>query len=246
MRPWNIVWCTLGFLVLLLVIFAKLGSVIFWFSCFTAANILAAISMYRRPRIQRPLCIFYTIVLIAVFFSPVLWAFAWHARHGNHIQFEGRSFRIPLGWIALETESDEFLQPQLEFRTPVSNLLSAWRNPSFYADQISLGPLSHVSTKPTSEGKLKAWRDIYSTLHIDVRELSPVPTSKGSERNDFACLEETGNTSTDRMYAPCLFLQNGWTAELVGNRKNMDIFVEFVRNANLLQTKPLAGSPRSN
>jgi hypothetical protein len=215
-----------------------LDAPILLFISVTAVLILSAISVYKWPKLERVLCTCWMIFSVALFFGPSLWALAWQVQHGNHIEFEGRSFRIPFRWIAVEAGADGSFQHRLELKSPASNLFLVFWNRSFYADHISLGPLLTMSKTPTSDGKLKAWRDMFSSLHVGVRDILLSPTSTGSEPDDVACVEVIDSSSARSVHASCLILRNGYTAEFIGKRKNMDIFVELVRNANLLRDNP--------
>jgi len=190
---------------------------------------LAWAMVRKGPRAKRFVSGFLALVLVGAIFAPMLWTIAWHVWHGNHIQFEGKTFHVPFRWVATSIENQGLLENRLEIECWPSNVFSA-ELVHGRSERISIDPQSFTGKTEILDQELKTWRSLYWFEHPGEGS-SEGPVRFRSASQDVVCFQSEPAFQTEAASASCLFLQSRWTADFYGYRKHLQDFFEIVRSA---------------
>jgi hypothetical protein len=169
------------------------------------------------------------ILVVAGAFSPSLWMIAWHIWHGNHVVFEGRKFRVPFGWVATAKVNQGAVEDGLDIDKWPSNLVSEELGRATH-EMIWVRPYEELGKTETVDQRLQAWLKVSRLLHPD--SASQIPMYLKSASQDATCVQSVPYTRIIPASASCLFLESGWTAEFIGEKKDLEAFFDIVRTAN--------------
>lgn len=186
------------------------------------------LSLRKYPRAQRFTLGLWIFCCVAGVYSPAIQTVSWHIRHGDHASFEEKSVHVPLRWIVSRVNTEGTAEKGIDLVKLPSNLIS-----SVFAH----GPEGLISLKPNAfpvetnpEDTFKSWQSIYWTALTGGGRVVSGPLRIRSGPQDIACMEMSDDSNPNRASASCLFLESGWTADFWGSRKDLDTFLDVVRN----------------
>jgi hypothetical protein len=167
------------------------------------------------------------LVLLAVYYAPVMSALGWHLLHGRAVDYRGLRIEVPWGWSAdWNAVKDDFpANPQgitVQKLPRTLNLES--RGPELIYINLLL-PDAHSTPQQQAE----EWRNLFLQSHTET-------TFNIAERNNLLpgadCVEATprfGNPQDERSAAlACISLSEGWLANYAGLQSNVPVFIKVL------------------
>jgi hypothetical protein len=194
----------------------------------TVIMLVVCFSVRKHPKASRIALTFCVFCCAAAFFGPALYTVYWHVRHNNREIFEDKIVHVPLRWVVSLNQPDGSGGKLLDIDKLPLNLVSAesTREPEGLIFLKSKGfPL-----KANSEETLEYWQNLlWSAPNVAGRVVTgPLRVKSGSQ--DVACMETTDDSRPEWSFVSCLFLESGWTADFGGSRKDVDTFLDVIRN----------------
>jgi hypothetical protein len=169
-------------------------------------------------RASRKFIIAFLSVLLLLF-APTLVSVSWHVRYGNAVVYRGKMIPVPARWVVYEN------QPQgLElYRMPVT---------------IFGSKLLPTSSSFSQEGPLKipveeAYQSFQSGFWTYMANGGSVtgPIRLGKQENEAICMISKPKDPKSYSLIECELFQGSWYASFLGEEKDMDSFLQIVREA---------------
>ncbi len=175
------------------------------------------------PRVARVLKVGILLALLLMIVSPSLVTLAWHLRHGNTIESRGKAIFVPPKWTAYIDESYGAELTKLPFVLSLNR--GAW-NPSM----ISVHPLPPMG-RENNGVEYKTFESFFWNLHSDLGNAISGPFRTGSGPQEAFCMEAV-SPGTTRTYVSCAILGGKWTADFMGDKKDLEDFYTIIRRLN--------------
>lgn len=167
------------------------------------------------------------VVLLTVYYAPVLTALGWHILHGNSVNYRGLRVEVPWDWSAdMSAVKDDFpANPQgITVQKPPKTLALEARGPELIYINLLL-----PDARSTPQQQAEEWRSLFLQSH-------PETSFNIAERNNLLpgadCVEATsrpGNPQDERSAAlACISLSQGWLANYAGLQSNVPVFVKVL------------------
>lgn len=184
---------------------------------------LARPRFVRPSRIARVLKVGIILALLLLVLAPTLVTLAWHLRHGNTIECRGKAIFVPPRWVAHIGDGNGAILTKLPLVVslkPGARVLSS----------ISIG--QSLSTRGENiELQYKTFESMFRNLHSDLGEAVSGPLRMGSGAQEAVCMEGA-TPGTTRSSASCAILGGKWTADFMGDKKDMEEFYAIIRRLN--------------
>lgn len=185
-------------------------------------------SKLRRPRSKAQKRAFWILGFflgLLVIFSPPLYAFGWHLRHGNVLIYKDKHVLVPPGWIA-------DAEPQGLTMRRLPSTLCTFFQLGWLARWISISkgaPLRNRTVQEAEESFEKAfWTYPLAPAHAAVSG----PIRMGVPPNDVFCMKATSSDGVRPVFVDCMLQQGTWSAHLVGEEKDVEAFYEVLQAFN--------------
>lgn len=178
------------------------------------------------PPVTRALKFGVLLAVLLVPIAPTLLTLAWHLRHGSTIECRGKSIFVPLRWTAdIDGGNNAFLT-----KLPLTVRL-----------KFDLGSLGWISLGRSTfrrgddlEAQYKTLESLFWNLHSDPGEAVSGPVRMGSGPHEVFCME-AATLGTTRHSATCSILGGSWTADFMGDKKDMEEFFKIIHRLNKSQ-----------
>jgi hypothetical protein len=173
------------------------------------------------PRAKRVLTICAALLLVLLIASPGLFMLTWHLLHGSTIETRGKAVYVPLGWIAEIDGANDAQLSKIPFVIPMNG---------FTFDSIFVGQSTSPRGQSTDE-LYKTSETLFWNLHSDLGQVISGPIKMGSGSQEAFCM--VGNDpKSDVSTASCLLLKGTWSADFMGNKKDLGVFYEVIQKLN--------------
>jgi hypothetical protein len=175
------------------------------------------------PRIAPVLKASILLALLLMIMTPTLVTVAWHLRHGNAIECRGKAIFVPLRWIAYIGDSNDAVltKPPLvvwpESRATVTSMISVGRWPPAGGE--------------INELHYKTFENLFWNLHSGFGEAISGPVRMGSGQLEAFCMEGV-TPGTSRASVSCTILGGKWTADFMGDKRDVEEFYTIIRRLN--------------
>jgi hypothetical protein len=175
------------------------------------------------PRIARVLKVASLVALLLLIVAPGLVTLAWQLRHGNTIDCRGKAIFVPARWIAEIGDNDDARLTKLPLVVSLKpgagdlSMISVGRSLSPHGEDV--------------EVQYKTFESLFWNLHSDLGEAISGPIRIGSGPQEAFCMEGA-TPGTTRSSASCAIEGGKWTAEFIGDKKDMQEFYAIVRRLN--------------
>jgi hypothetical protein len=160
------------------------------------------------------------ILLILLFlFAPTLVSVFWHVRYGNAVVYRGKKIPVPARWVVYEN------QPQgLElYRLPVTSLT------------LKLLPTSSSFSRsaPPKIPLEEAYQTFQSAFWTYMANGGAVsgPIRFGEQDDESICMISKPKDRRSYSVVQCELFQGSWYAMFLGEEKDIDSFLQIVREA---------------
>jgi hypothetical protein len=177
--------------------------------------------MPRKAWLMLILCV--PVVLLAVYYSPLLVSFGWHVMHGMAVSYRGLRVRVPMGWTAdLGSVKDEFPNnPQgVTLEKQPRTLDIEARGPETMYFNILLPDGRSTPTQQAAEWK-SLFRQTHSASDFDT-------IARTGLTPDADCLEATPRAARTGATLACVSLEKGWLATYAGTQQNVPLFFDLL------------------
>ncbi len=175
------------------------------------------------PRIARVLKVGILLALLLLIIAPTLVTLAWHLRHGNTIECRGKKILVPPRWTAHIGDRNDAMLTKLplviSLKTGVDDL--SW---------ISVGQ-SLPTRGENIELYYKTFESLFWNLHSGLGEAISGPVRMGSGPLEAFCMEGA-TPATTRASVSCAILGGKWTADFMGDKKDLSEFYTIIRGVN--------------
>ncbi len=175
------------------------------------------------PRIARVLKVGIIVALLLMIIAPTLVTLGWHLRHGNTIECRGKAIFVPLRWTAYIGDSNDAMLTKLPLvlsLKPGASVLS-W---------ISVGQWLPTQGE-NIELDYKTFESLFWNLHSEFGEAISGPVRMGSGPLEAFCMEGA-TPGTNRASVSCAILGGKWTADFMGDKKDLNEFYTIIRRVN--------------
>jgi hypothetical protein len=167
------------------------------------------------------LCI--PLIVLAVYFSPILTSLGWHIVHGRAINYRGLHVDVPWGWTAdMSILKEDFpANPQgITLQKPPKTLNIESRGPELIYINLLL-----PDDRSTPQQQAAEWQSLFRQSHpVTVFNVGAPPDFPASAD----CLEATPRTTAKDLPSgaalACISLQGGWLANYAGSQSNVPLF----------------------
>jgi hypothetical protein len=176
------------------------------------------------PHVARVLKAGMLLAIVLLVIAPTLVTLTWHLRHGDTIECRGELIFVPSRWTADIGDGNNVMLTKLPLIIPLiprATSIPEW---------ISVGQAFPVRGE-TIEDRYKTFKSIFSNLHSDLGDAVSGPVRIGSGPQEAFCMEGA-TPKTTRSSVSCMVLGGKWTADFMGDRKDMDEFFTIIRKLN--------------
>lgn len=159
-------------------------------------------------------------LLILGILSPSLRTRLWHARHEAEITYRGRTFPVPRGWYP-EIKSgkvDLTRFPPTVFSS--GGPLIAW---------AFIGPIPQGASMTLGE-LYRSFEQVQRSVRSQDGDVTG-PLTIGSGQYEAFCVESVLRRAPSRATATCLLFRGTWSAEFIGDKTEMNTFLQVIRGA---------------
>jgi hypothetical protein len=164
-------------------------------------------------------------IIVAFVVAWVLWIFfpgertlIWHLRHGNSIQYNGKTVPVPPRWTA-------FLGNGVLFSKRPLTILFQHK----LQGRMSVGDPAGRGPSGTREQLTKLWVALFQSLHSRSDEVVSGPQTIGSGPQEAICVEASSHGVAGRTTAACFVIDSKWTFQFEGDTKDLDSFFDVVK-----------------
>jgi hypothetical protein len=155
--------------------------------------------------------------------APTLVTLAWHLRHGNTIESRGKAIFVPLRWIAYIGDSNDARLTKLPLVLPLKPM-------AIVESTISVGQWLPARGE-INELHYKTFENLFWNLHSGFGEAISGPVRMGSGPLEAFCMEGL-TPGTSRASVSCVILGGKWTADFMGDKKDVEEFYSIIRRLN--------------
>jgi hypothetical protein len=176
------------------------------------------------PRLARVLKVGIIVALLLMIIAPTLVTLAWHLRYGNTIESRGKPIFVPLRWIAYIDDSNDAMLTKLP--------LVVWLQPrGTVPSTISVGQWLLPTRGENVEHRYQTFESLFWNLHSEFGEAISGPIRMGSGPLEAFCMEGV-TPGTTRASVSCAILGGKWTADFMGDKKDVEEFYTIIRRLN--------------
>ena len=177
---------------------------------------ISLVFCWGKPARQRVTLIFWLGFSTVVCLSPSIWAVYWHIRHGNRVEFEGQTIRIPLRWTAEIISTRGIREVELS-RYPATVF-------SRNADATARFGDSKYSVLEKSDDAVNQWHSLFWMEHAANDGTVVSGPKKVSAQT--ICMRAEGAQITE---LSCLLFGPHWSAEFSGGKTEVNSFLDVLR-----------------
>lgn len=172
-----------------------------------------------KPRVALCINLCVGLLLVAEIFSPTLFTFVWHLRHGNTIKSRGESIFVPPRWTAqLDDANDAELT-----RYPLAALqIAKMETPDTIFVEKVLPPPA-----PAKADQYKMFEEVFWNLHPG--EVVSGPLKVGSQPQTAVCMRATTARAAEFSEESCMLLGGRWHADFMGHSSGLKDFSTVIQ-----------------
>jgi hypothetical protein len=158
-------------------------------------------------------------LMLLLFFAPTLVSVYWHIRCGNTVIYRGKKISVPTRWVVQGN------QPQgLElYRMPITIL--GLRPPPSSSSFSGLMP-----PKIPIEEAYKSFQSVFWTYMANGGAVTG-PIRFGEQENEAICMISKPKDPRGYSMVQCELFRGSWDAMFLGKEKDIDSFLQIVREA---------------
>ena len=157
-------------------------------------------------------------VVCLICFAPTLRTLWWHLRNGDSIAYKGRTIPIPLEWIAI-------IEPQ-------GTQITKWHRTVLSHQPLSGFITFHSASYPNGEGHdeiARSWEAHYWAGQAETDDVVSGPFKISSPAGEVLCMEAYSKKYPEHASAACLMSDINLNASFGGERKDIDVFLQLIR-----------------
>jgi hypothetical protein len=144
-------------------------------------------------------------------------------RHGNTVEFRGKTVYVPFGWIGDTSEGDNASLTKFPFVIPLKVNAKVF-------ESINLGP-SLMPPSWNNDDLYTRFETFFWNLHSEFGEVISGPIKMGSGSQEAFCMVGADPKSSEAT-ASCLLLKGTWSADFIGNKRDLDKFFAIIQKLN--------------
>ncbi|HTA86338.1 MAG TPA: hypothetical protein VK729_08690 [Silvibacterium sp.] len=161
------------------------------------------------------------VIVLAVYFTPLLVSLSWHVMHGASINYRGLRVRVPMGWtVDINTLKEDFpANPQgitLEKQPKTLSLIAPGQESMYF--NLLLPDGRSTPTQQVAQWE-SLFRQSHSTSDFDI-------VRRNDLHPDMNCLEAIPHGIPSAAALACISLEHGWVAEFAGSQGNVPLFLQ--------------------
>ncbi|HEX3471140.1 MAG TPA: hypothetical protein VHT28_08140 [Silvibacterium sp.] len=175
--------------------------------------------MTRRAWLLILICV--PVIIVAVYYTPLLMSLGWHVMHGSAVDYRGLRVQVPFGWVVNATSpADDYpANPQgimLEKQQKTLGFYSPGPETMYFN-------LLQPDGRSTPQEQVAEWERLFLQSH-------PASDFDTAHRNDLSadmdCIEAIPHASHSASAMACISRKHGWVAQFAGSRENVPLFLK--------------------
>lgn len=163
-----------------------------------------------------------TVLLVLAVFSPALTPLLWHLRHGELVELYGKQVPVPRYWYAeVGIRKVDLVKPPLTIC-----YLLFYQPPPVWS---FIGPLSSEPSSLPVEEVYKSFEVNYRAHRVSSDYDVTGPVRIGNGKSNAVCMKQSRIQGKEHSMVSCLLFSATWIAEFVGETREVDNFLQVIR-----------------